>query len=46
MILARTSKVLMLEQVDPFVRTAIEFGEQARWGGKIGLRAYPRVVFS
>ncbi len=37
MILARTSKVLMLEQVDPFVRTVIEFGEQARWGGEIGL---------
>ncbi len=36
MIVARTAKVL-LEQVDPRVRTAVEFGEKAHWAGEIGL---------
>jgi hypothetical protein len=34
-IVARTAKVL--KQVDPCVRTAVEFGEEARWAGEIGL---------
>ena len=34
--MARMAKVL-LEQVDPCVRTAVEFGEEAHWAGEIGL---------
>jgi len=33
---ARMAKVL-LEQVDPCVQTAVEFGEGAHWAGEIGL---------
>jgi len=35
-IVARAAKML-LEQVDPCVRTAVEFGEEAHWAGEIGL---------
>ena len=34
--MARMAKVL-LEQVDPCVQTAVEFGEGAHWAGEIGL---------
>ena len=33
---ARAAKMLV-EQVDPCVRTAVEFGEEAHWAGEIGL---------
>ena len=36
MIVVRTARVL-LEQMDPCVRTAVEFGEEAHWAGEIGL---------
>ena len=41
--MARAAEVL-LEQVDPCVQTAVEFGEEVHLGR--GDWAYPRVVFS
>ncbi len=38
---------VLLEQVDPCVQTAVEFGEEAHWAGEIGLtQGWSSLTFS